>query len=90
MNAEIWVAIITGLFTFAGVVITVIYGNKRHEKNSKELSEVTLYRIEQIEKKLDIHNNAVERLYIVERKLDVDEEKIRVANNRIKDLERGL
>lgn len=90
MSAEIWVAIITGLASVAGVVITVICGNKSHERKSKEQTEVTLYRIDQLEKKVELHNNAVERLYIVERKLDVDEEKIRVANNRIKDLEQGV
>ena len=90
MSGEIWVAIITGLASVAGVVITVIYGNKSHEKKSKEQTEVTLYRIDQLEKKVELHNNAVERLYVVERKLEVDEEKIRVANNRIKDLEQGV
>ena len=89
MSGEIWVAIITGLASVVGVVITVIYGNKKYEQKAKEQTEVTLYRIDQLEKKVELHNNAVERLYIVERKLDVDEEKLRVANNRIKDLEQG-
>ena len=35
MGAEIWVAIITGAASVAGVVITVIYGNKQHEKNQR-------------------------------------------------------
>lgn len=90
MTAEIWIAIITGIASVLGVVITVVYGNKSHEKKSKEQTEVTLYRIDQLEKKVELHNNAVERLYIVERKLEVDEEKIRVANNRIKDLEQEV
>ena len=87
MSAEIWVAIITEVATLLGVVITVIYGNKSHAKKSKEQTDVTIYRIDQLEKKVELHNNAVERLYIVERKLEVDEEKIRVANKRISDLE---
>ena len=87
MSGEIWVAIITGIFTLVGVIITVIYGNKSHEKKSKEQTELTLYRIDQLEHKVELHNNAVERLYAVERRLDVDEEKIRVANHRIDDLE---
>lgn len=93
MSAEIVVAIVSGCFTFLGVVVTVIVGNKKASENvkkqTKEQTEVTLYRIDQLEKKVELHNNAVERLYIVERKLEVDEEKIRVANNRIKDLEQG-
>ena len=45
------------------------------------------YKLDQLVKKVDLHNNAVERLYEVERKLDVDEERISVANHRIDDLE---
>ena len=40
-----------------------------------------------LEKKVDMHNNAVERLYKAEKKLDVIEEKQKVANHRIDDLQ---
>ena len=56
------------------------------QKHNETISIVT-YRLEQLEKKVDLHNNAVERLYQVEKKLGIDEERIKVANNRIKDLE---
>ena len=39
------------------------------------------YRIEQLEKKVEKHNSIVERTYILE-------EKVKVANHRIEDLER--
>ena len=39
------------------------------------------YRIEQLEKKVEKHNSIVERTYILE-------EKVKVANHRIDDLER--
>ena len=42
---------------------------------------------EQLEKKQDLHNNAVTRLYEVEKRLGIDEEKIKVANHRIEGLE---
>ena len=41
-----------------------------------------------LEAKQDKHNNAIERLYVVEKRLDVQEEKLKVANNRIADLEK--
>lgn len=56
------------------------------QKHNETISLVT-YRLEQLEKKVGLHNNAVERLYLVEKKLGIDEERIKVANNRIKDLE---
>ena len=43
--------------------------------------------MEQLEKKVDLHNGAVERLYKVERHLEVDDEKIKIINHRIEDLE---
>lgn len=46
------------------------------------------YRIEQLEKKVDKHNNLIERTYKLEERTELQEEKIRVANNRIADLER--
>lgn len=43
-------------------------------------AKLTNYRIEQLEKKVDKHNNFAERLPVLEEKMDV-------ANHRIKDLE---
>ena len=46
------------------------------------------YRIEQLEKKQDKHNNLIERMYHAEEQLSVHDEKIKVANHRIDDLEK--
>lgn len=45
------------------------------------------YRIEQLEKKVEKHNNLIERTYKLEESITVIEEKISVANHRIQDLE---
>lgn len=50
MSEGIITAIITSAFTFAGVLITVIWGNKKTQKSVKEHTDLTLYRIEQLEK----------------------------------------
>lgn len=76
MSAEIWVAIISGVFTLIGVIITVAVGNSK-----------TVYRIEQLEKKQEKHNTLIERMYRLEDRVTLDEEKIKVANHRIADLE---
>ena len=44
-------------------------------------------RMEQLEKKVELHNNAVERLYEVEKTLSVHEEKMADTNRRIEDME---
>ena len=71
MTEGILIAIITGGLAVLGNVVVVAFNNSK-----------TLYRIEQLEKKVEKHNNLVERMTLAE-------EKIKVANNRIKDLEGG-
>jgi hypothetical protein len=52
-------------------------------------SRLTNYRIQQLEKKVDKHNELVERTFRLEENYSVLSEKIKVANHRIEDLERG-
>lgn len=77
MVESVIVALITGAFAFAGTLIACISSNSK-----------TLYRIEQLEKKVEKHNNVVERVYKLEQYEAVVEEKISVANHRIDDLEK--
>lgn len=58
--------------TFGGIIAT---------------SKLSNYRIEQLEKKVDKHNNLIERTYALEEQQKITEEKIKVANHRIDDLE---
>lgn len=51
-------------------------------------SKLTNYRIEQLEKKVEEHNKVVERTYKLEKEQEVEDEKIRVINHRISDLEK--
>lgn len=81
------VEIAVALITLAGVIITVVAGNKKTEKNIKAQTDLTIYRIDQLEKKVEKHNQVVERVYILERKDAVEEEEIKVINHRISDLE---
>ena len=46
------------------------------------------YRIEQLERKVEKHNNLIERTYKLEEGQKLHEEQIKVANHRIDDLER--
>ena len=51
-------------------------------------NRLTNYRIEQLEKRVEKHNNLIERTYELEKAFDVHEEKLKVVNHRIEDLER--
>ena len=68
--------IIVSLITLIGTLVTVWGGNK-----------LTAYRIEQLAQKVNKHNNLIERTFKIEERLTIDEEKIKVANHRIDDLE---
>lgn len=48
------------------------------------------YKLNELTKKVDKHNNLVERMYKVEKENEVSKERIKVANHRIDDLEREV
>ena len=73
---SIIVALITGGLALIGTVISNMLAHSK-----------TMYRIEQLEKKQDIHNQVIERVYQLEKVTEVIEERQKVANNRIDDLE---
>ena len=77
MTESIIVAVITGAVTLIGTIVTILTANSK-----------TLYRIEQLEKKQDKYNNLQERVYNLEGRADLGEERIKVANHRIDDLEK--
>lgn len=56
--------------------------------NSK-MSALMKYRLDVLEKKQDRHNQLIERVYHLEEGQKVQDEKIRVANHRIDDLEKS-
>jgi len=76
VTSEVLVSILSifGSFfaTFAGILV-----------NSKLVS----YRIEQLEKKVEKHNQVVDRVYKLEQSDAVEKEEIKVINHRINDLE---
>lgn len=51
-------------------------------------SKLTTYRIEELEKRVEKHNSLIECTYRLEERADVLEERVKVANHRIDDLER--
>lgn len=82
-------ALIAAAATLLVCLINNHFQHKQVAKKHDETISLITYRLEQLEKKQDLHNNAVIRLYEVEKRLGIDEEKIKVANHRIEDLEKG-
>lgn len=65
------IALITGGLAVISNVIIVVFNNSK-----------TLYRIEQLEKKVEKHNNFIERMYVAETE-------IKELQNDIAELKRG-
>lgn len=77
MSESILVALITGGLSLLGVYLS--------NRKSAVLIE---YRLQELEKKQDKHNKVIERTYALEDRANILEEKMKVANHRIDDLER--
>ena len=76
MSETIIVAVVSLFGTLGGSMLGILAANK-----------LTNYRIEQLEKKVEKHNNVIERVYKLEKHEAVIDEEIKVANHRIDDLE---
>jgi hypothetical protein len=72
--------IILALISFAGTLIGTFSG-------IYATSRLSNYRIEQLEKKVDKHNNLIERVFHLEQNEAVLDNRIKTANHRIADLE---
>jgi len=76
MTEAVIVAILSLVGTLGGSLCGILTANK-----------LTNYRIQQLEAKVEKHNNVIERVYKLEQIEAVQEEEIKVANHRISDLE---
>lgn len=82
-------ALITGV---VAIIVCLISGffqmNQVRKENDKTIALID-YRLNELTKRVDKHNNVIERTYKLEELTALQEEKIRVANHRIEDLEKG-
>lgn len=70
MSEAVLVAVLSLVGTIFGSIIGIMTSNK-----------LTVYRIEQLEQKVDKHNSVIERMFQLE-------ERMKVANHRIEDIEK--
>ena len=77
---EVLVAVITAGLAFLGTAVGAYYSNQK-------TTALVVYRLEQLENKVNKHNNVLERVFMLEKAEEVIEEKMRVVNHRIDDLE---
>ena len=80
MNIEIILSLLSALCSLIGSLGGILVTSK-----------LNLYRLEQLEKKVDKHNHLVERMYEIEKTVttatSLYDEEIKVINHRISDLD---
>ncbi|MBR4023248.1 MAG: hypothetical protein IKI94_11800 [Ruminococcus sp.] len=73
---EVVIAVLSLFGTLAGSLGGIIVSSK-----------LTNYRIEQLEKKQEKYNSLIERTFRLEERAEVTDEKIKVINHRLSDIE---
>lgn len=72
--------IIVAILSLAGTCIGSFMSNRK-------TAALVDYRLQQLEEKVNKHNNLIERMYSAEETIKLQEHEIKVANHRIDDLE---
>ena len=72
--------IIVTLISIGGSIFISVGGILLNQK-------LVIYRLEQLEKQVEKHNNLVERMYKIEKSDELQNEKIKVINHRLEDIE---
>ena len=72
--------IIVGVLSLLGTLGGAYFANRKS-------SALIAYRLEQLEEKVNKHNGVIERTYNLEKRVEVDEQRLKVTEHRIEDLE---
>ena len=81
MNAQVLVAIITGVLSLVGIIITCVMSNRKIEHTLETGQAINNCKIDELTREVREHNNFARRMPVVE-------EQIKVINHRLADLER--
>lgn len=82
-------ALIAGAVTLLVCMVNNYFQQRAVKTQNDKTTALIVYRLEQLENKVQTHNNLIERMYKAEDQINIHEEKIKMANHRIDDLEKG-
>lgn len=85
---EILTAIISGLSALLVCLVNNHFQLQEANRKHTETISMIEYKLDELTKRVEKHNNVIERTYKLEELTALQEEKIRVANHRIEDLEK--
>lgn len=73
-----------------GGVVTLVVCIVNNHYQSNATRKMIEYKLDELTKRVDKHNNVIERTYALEQKVAVIDEQMKVANHRIKDAEADI
>ena len=94
MSETIVAALIAGAVTLIVCVVNNLFQNRRLTdkvaEQQRQTASVLEIKLDNLTRQVEKHNNLVERMYHIEEKATLYEEKMKVANHRIEDLEKYI
>lgn len=78
--------IISGVISAVAAIVVCVINQTTQARRTEAL---LTYKLDELTKRVDKHNNVIERTYKLEELTAVQEEQIKVANHRIEDLEKA-
>ena len=82
MDESVLAALITGLLSLAGGMLSNLLSDRRRENALRTAQAVTDTRLEELTREVRMHNNFAQRMPVVE-------EQIKAIHHRLEDLETG-
>lgn len=71
MEATVIIALVSAVGTIIGAIISANVALDVADKQHDKTMALVEYRMQELEQKVDKHNNVIERLYVVESKVDM-------------------
>ena len=78
--------ILASLVSASVTLIVCIINNRSQNDKTRALME---YKLDELTERVNKHNSLIERTYLLEEDVALHEEKIKVVNHRLEDLENG-
>jgi len=94
LSETVIAALIAGAVTLIVCVVNNLFQNRRLTdkvaEQQRQTASVLEIKLDNLTRQVEKHNNLVERMYHIEEKATLYEEKMKVANHRIEDLEKYI
>ena len=81
MNSDIIIALISGISVAVPSLVATLFSSYQNNKRQEENKKLTIYRLEELEKKMNQYNHVMEKIYSIEADLKNLKEDIRELKN---------